>query len=75
MTQGGSGESAICQRSVGILVADGWIEKVLDVKHAREKLLVVRVIVGRSYTQLDICLCSLHRREGQWWKKWSFWSC
>ena len=39
-------------RGVGMLVADRWIEKVLDVKHVSERLLVVRVIVGRSVLNL-----------------------
>ena len=29
-------------------MADSWIEKVLDVKRMSERLMVVRVIVGRS---------------------------
>ena len=33
-------------------MADGWIEKVLDVKHVSERLMVVRVIVGRSVLNL-----------------------
>ena len=33
---------------VGMLVADRWIEKVLDVKRVSERLMVVRVIVGRE---------------------------
>ena len=33
---------------VRMLVADRWIEKVLDVKRVSERLLMVRVIVGRS---------------------------
>ena len=37
---------------VGMLVADRWIEKVLDVKHVSERLMVVRVIVGRSVLNL-----------------------
>ena len=38
--------------SVGMLVADRWIEKVLDVKRVSERLMVVRVIVGRSVLNL-----------------------
>ena len=37
---------------VGMLVADRWIEKVLDVMRASERLMVVRVIVGRSVLNL-----------------------
>ena len=37
---------------VGMLVADRWIEKVLDVKRPSERLMVVRVIVGRSVLNL-----------------------
>ena len=37
---------------VGMLVADRWIEKVLDVKCVYETLMVVRVIVGRSELNL-----------------------
>ena len=37
---------------VGILVTDRWIEKVLDVKRVNERLMVVRVIVGRSVLNL-----------------------
>ena len=37
---------------VGMLVADRWIEKVLDVKRVSERLMVVRVIVGRSVLNL-----------------------
>ena len=37
---------------VGVLVADRWIEKVLDVKRVSERLMVVRVIVGRSVLNL-----------------------
>ena len=33
---------------VGLLVAIRFIERVLDVKHVSERLMVVRVIVGRS---------------------------
>ena len=39
-------------RGVGMLVADRWIEKVLDVKRVSERLMVVRVIVGRSVLNL-----------------------
>ena len=37
---------------VGMLVANRWIEKVLDVKRMSERLLVVRVIVSRSVLNL-----------------------
>jgi hypothetical protein len=37
---------------VGVLVAEKWIEKVLDVKRVSERLMVVRVIVGRSVLNL-----------------------
>ena len=37
---------------VGMLVADRWIEKVLDVKRVSERLMVVRVIVDRSVLNL-----------------------
>ena len=33
-------------------MADRWIEKVLDVKRVSERLMVVRVIVGRSVLNL-----------------------
>ena len=36
----------------GMLVADRWIEKVLDVNHVSERLRVVRVIVGKSVLNL-----------------------
>ena len=56
-----------CERGihgVGLLVADRWIEKVLDVKHVSERLMVMRVIVGRTVLNLIfknkilICVCS-----------------
>ena len=49
---------------VGMLVADRWIKKVLDVKCASGRLMVVSTIVGRSVlnAQLDICLCSADRK-------------
>ena len=37
---------------VGMLVAHRWIEKVLYVKRVSERLMVVRVIVGRSVLNL-----------------------
>ena len=37
---------------IGMLVADKWIEKVLDVKCVSERLMVVRVIMGRSVLNL-----------------------
>ena len=37
---------------VGMLAADRWIEKVLNVKRVRDRLMVVRVIVGRSVLNL-----------------------
>ena len=37
---------------VGMLVADRWIEKVLDVKRVSERLMVVRAIMGRSVLNL-----------------------
>ena len=37
---------------VGMLVADRWIEKVLDVNRVSERLLVVRAIVGKSVLNL-----------------------
>ena len=37
---------------VRMLVADRWIEKVLDVKRVSERLMVMRVIVGRSVLNL-----------------------
>ena len=37
---------------VGLLVADRWIEKVLEVKRVSERLMVVRVIVGRTVLNL-----------------------
>ena len=37
---------------VGMLVANRWIEKVLEVKRVSERLMVVRVIVGRSVLNL-----------------------
>ena len=43
---------------VGMLVADRWIEKRLDVKRVSKSLMVVRVIVGRSVLN---CLCSTGR--------------
>ena len=48
-----------CERGihgVGMLVADRWIEKMLAVKRVSERLMVVRVIVGRSVP--FICLYS-----------------
>ena len=44
-----------CERGVdgvGLLVADRWIEKVLDVKHESEGLMVMRVIVGKTVLNL-----------------------
>ena len=44
-----------CRKSIqgiGQLVADRWIEKVLQVKTASERLLVVRVIVGKFMLNL-----------------------
>ena len=37
---------------VGLLVAERWIEKVLEVRHVSERLMVVRVIVGRTVLNL-----------------------
>ena len=37
---------------VGMLVADRWIEKVLEVKRVNERVMVVRVIMGRSVPNL-----------------------
>ena len=37
---------------VGLLVADRWIEKVLEVRRVSERLMVVRVIVGRTVLNL-----------------------
>ena len=37
---------------VGLLVADRWIEKVLEVRCVSERLMVVRVIVGRTVLNL-----------------------
>ena len=47
--------------SVGMLVADRWIEKVLDVKRVSERLMVVRVIVCCSTWYLFM----LHSRDGR----------
>ena len=44
------GEKGI--HGVGMLVADEWIEKVLDLKRVSERVMVVRVIVGRSVLNL-----------------------
>ena len=33
---------------VGVLVAEKWIKKVLDVKRWSERIMVLRVVVGRS---------------------------
>ena len=37
---------------VGVLVAEEWIEKVLDVKRWSERIMVLRVVVGRSVVNL-----------------------
>ena len=37
---------------VGLLVAERWIEKVLEVRRVSERLMVVRVIVGRTVLNL-----------------------
>ena len=37
---------------VCMLVTERWIEKVLEVKHVNERLMVVRMIVGRSVLNL-----------------------
>ena len=37
---------------VGVLVAEQWIEKVIDVKRISERLLVLRVMVGRTVLNL-----------------------
>ena len=37
---------------VGLLVADRWIEKVLELRRVSERLMVVRVIVGRTVLNL-----------------------
>ena len=37
---------------VGVLVAEEWIEKVLDVKRWSERIMVLRVVVGRSVGNL-----------------------
>ena len=37
---------------VGMLVADRWVEKVLEVKRVSERLLLLRVIVGKSVLNL-----------------------
>ena len=37
---------------VGVLVAEEWIEKVLDVKRWSQRIMVLRVVVGRSVVNL-----------------------
>ena len=37
---------------VGVLVAESWVEKVLEVKRVSERLMVVRVIIGKSVLNL-----------------------
>ena len=44
------GEKGI--HGVGMLVADRWIEKVLEVRRVSERVMVVREIVGRSMLNL-----------------------
>ena len=44
------GEKGI--HGVGMLVADRWIEKVLEVRRVSERVMVVRVIVGRTVLNL-----------------------
>ena len=58
---------------VGMLVADRWIEKVLDVKRVSERLMVVRVMVGRSVLNL----ISVYAPQAGWSRrlKRSFWPC
>ena len=59
---------ACCEKgihSVGMLVADRWIEKVLDVKRVSERLMVVRVIVGRSVLNL----VSVYSPQSGWSKE------
>ena len=44
-----------CSRGIhgiGLLVADRWIEKVVEVRHVSKRLMVVRVIVGRTMLNL-----------------------
>ena len=45
-----------------MLVADRWIEKVLEMKHVSERLLVVRVIVGRFILNL----ISVYAPQTEW---------
>ena len=65
------GEKGI--HGVGMLVADRWIEKVLEVKCVIERLLIVRVIVGRSVLNL-ISVYAPHTGYSRMEKR-SFWPC
>ena len=55
--QGGKKKAA----GVGVLVAEKWIDKVIEVKRVSERILVLRVAVGKSVLWL-VCVCMLHRR-------------
>ena len=47
---------------VGVLVAEEWIEKVLDVKRWSERIMVLRVVRG----EFDICVCTaIRERQGR----------
>ena len=51
---------------VGVLVAEEWIEKVLDVKRWSERIMVLRVVVGRSVVNLISVVCTADReRQGR----------
>ena len=58
---------------VGLLVADRWLEKVLEVKTASERLLVVRVVVGNFVLNLLSVYAPQAGRKR--WRKRSFLLC
>ena len=46
---------------VGVLVAEKWVDSVIDVKRLSERLLVLRMAVGNIVLNVVVCVCMLHR--------------
>jgi hypothetical protein len=46
---------------VDVLVAERWIEKVIEMKRVCERIMVLRVAVGGKYAVCDISVCSAGR--------------
>mgnify|MGYP006048020575 CR=1 FL=1 len=44
---------------VGILVAEKWTDKVIDVRRVNERIMVLRVVIGKSILCLSVvCVCA-----------------